>query len=236
MDQLSLNLTAISVFLMTLAILLGPLLHIPPTLPAATTFAVLGVVTVDSFFLQGKGGNVFLDWIGGFFPAYRDRIIYHEAGHFLLAHLFAIPVLGYSLSAWEALQQGFPGQGGVRFDDEEIQNQLKSGKITAQMLDRYGIVWMAGIAAEKMVYTEAQGGKDDRAFLSALMRNVGFSPSICEQKQRFYLLQAKTILEANSLAYTKLVEAMRDRATVDECIRIISESKSMEKLTPLENF
>lgn len=224
MSQLGLNLVAIAVFLMTISVLLGPLLHIPAELPAVITFAVLGIVSVDSFFLQGKGGNLFLDWLAGFSPNYRDRIIHHEAGHFLAAHLFSIPIIDYSLSAWEALQQGTPGQGGVRFNDEEIQNQLKTGKIGAQMLDRYGTVWMAGIAAEQLVFADAQGGNDDRSLLTSLLKNAGFSPLMCEQKQRSYLLQAKTILEENLTTYQLLVQAMRDRASVSECVDLITNS------------
>jgi hypothetical protein len=228
MSQTALNLVAISIFLMTVSTLLGPLIHLSPAVPAVATFAILGIATLDSFSLQGKGGNLLLDWIAGFSPAHRQRIIHHEAGHFLVAYRLDIPVIGYTLSAWEALKQGQPGQGGVSFDDAEITSILESGKITAQMLDRYCTVWMAGIAAESLVYDSAEGGGDDKTKLATVLKSLGFSESTFEQKQRFCALQAKTLLQENWLAYEALVKTMRDRASVADCLRVIEGVESRE--------
>ncbi len=221
MSQTALNLVAISIFLMTVSTLLGPLIHLSPVVPAVATFAILGVATLDSFSLQGKGGNLLLDWIAGFSPSHRERIIHHEAGHFLVAYRLGIPVAGYTLSAWEALKQGQPGQGGVSFDDAELTSQLQLGKITAQMLDRYCTVWMAGIAAESLVYENSTGGGDDKAKLATVLKGLEFPESIFEQKQRFSILQAKTLLQENWSAYEALVKMMRDRGEVNECLQVI---------------
>ncbi len=217
MNQTALNLVAISIFLMTLSVLLGPLLNISPTLPAIATFTILGIATLDSFSLQGKGGSILLDWIAGFKSEHRDRIIHHEAGHFLVAQLLGIPVTGYTLSAWEAWKQGQPGQGGVSFDDSELASQIEVGKISAQILDRYCTVWMAGIAAENLVFQNAEGGSDDRRKLAEVLINLGFSVNNCQQKQRFHALQAKTLLQENWSSYEALVQAMRERASIAEC-------------------
>lgn len=221
MSQTALNLVAISIFLMTLSALLGPLLNISPTLPAIATFTILGIATLDSFSLQGKGGSILLDWLASFKSEHRDRIIHHEAGHFLVAHLLGIPVTGYTLSAWEAWKQGQPGQGGVSFDDGELASQLEVGKISAQILDRYCTVWMAGIAAENLVFQNAEGGSDDRRKLAEVLINLGFSVSNCQQKQRFHALQAKTLLQENWSSYEALVQAMRERASVADCQSLI---------------
>ncbi len=223
MSKTALNLIAISVFLMTLSILLGPLLGFSSTVPALATFTVLGVATFDAFGLQGKGGNLVLDWIAGFSPEHRERIIHHEAGHFLVAYLLGIPITGYTLSAWEAWKQKQPGQGGVSFDDAELASQLERGNLSAQMLDRYCTVWMAGIAAETLVYSNAEGGADDKSKLAGVLTSLGFAASACEQKQRFCALQAKTYLQDNWPAYQALVNAMRQRASVADCIRGLKE-------------
>jgi hypothetical protein len=217
MSQTALNLIAISIFLMTLSVLLGPLLNISPTVPAIATFMILGIATLDSFSLQGKGGSLILDWIAGFSKEHRDRIIHHEAGHFLVAHLLGIPVTGYTLSAWEAWKQGQSGQGGVSFDDGELASELEVGKISAQILDRYCTVWMAGIAAENLVFQNAEGGSDDRLKLAEVLTKLGFSGISIQQKQRFHALQAKTLLQENWLSYKALVEAMQQRASVVDC-------------------
>jgi hypothetical protein len=222
MSQTSLNVVAISIFLMTLSVLLGPMVNLSPAVPAIATFAILGIATLDSFSLQGKGSSLLLDWIAGFSPSHRDRIVHHEAGHFLTAHLLGIPVTGYTLTAWEALKQGQPGLGGVAFDDAELASQLEQGKITAQMLDRYCTVWMAGIAAEALVFDNSEGGSDDKIRIAGVLKNLGFSASAYDQKQRFCLLQAKNLLQENWSSYKALVEAMRQRASVKDCEKAIA--------------
>ncbi len=226
MSQTGLNLLAISIFLMTLSVLLGPLIHLSPAVPAIATFSILGIVTFDSFSLQGRGGTIILDWIAGFSPQHRDRIIHHEAGHFLAAHLLNIPVTGYTLTAWDAWKQGQPGQGGVTFDDGELASQLERGTISAQILDRYCTVWMAGIAAETLVFNDAQGGTDDKSKLAGVLAGLGFSAAASEQKQRFHLLQAKTLLQANWSSYEALVKSMEQGASVGDCQRIIATAES----------
>ena len=146
-----------------------------------------------------------------------DRIVHHDAGHLLVAYLLGIPVTGYTLSAWEAWKQGQPGQGGVSFDDGELASQLEVGKISAQMLDRYCTVWMAGIAAETLVFNNAEGGSDDKNKLIGVLTILGFSESVYQQKLRFHILQAKTLLEENWSSYEALVNAMRQRASVEDC-------------------
>lgn len=224
MSQIALNLVAISVFLMTLSALLGPLINLSPAIPAIATFTILGIATIDSFSLQGQGGAILLDWIARFSPQHRDRIIHHEAGHFLVAHLLGIPVTGYTLSAWEAWRQGQSGQGGVTFDDQELALQLQQGKISTQMVDRYCTVWMAGIAAENLVFDRSEGGADDQSKLASVLKVLGFSQSAYHQKQRFHALQAKTLLQENWSSYQALVEAMGQRATVADCQQAIASS------------
>ncbi len=226
MNQVALNLTAISIFLITLSVLLGPYFHISPTVPAIATFTILGFATLDNFSLQGKGGNLLLDWIAGFSREYRERILHHEAGHFLVAYLLEIPITGYTLSAWEALKQKQPGQGGVSFDDNELASELDLGKIGVQKLDRYCTIWMAGIVAETLVFDRAEGGADDKSKLAGVLKSLGFSSSAYEEKQRFCSLQAKNLLQENWLAYQALVNLMRQRASVIECQNAIEGFKS----------
>ncbi|PPS43292.1 ATP-dependent Zn protease [Chroococcidiopsis sp. TS-821] len=221
MSQTALNLTAIAIFLMTMTALLGPMFNLSPTLPAIATFSLLGLATLDSFSLQGKGGTLVLDWFASFSPQHRDRIIRHEAGHFLVAHLLGIPVTGYALSAWEALKQKHPGQGGVSFDDTEVASQLAQGTISTQLLDRYCTIWMAGVAAETLVYERAEGGADDRQHLHTVLSSLGFSAASVELKQRFCSLQARNLLQQNWAAYEALINAMRQRLDVAECRNLI---------------
>jgi len=164
-------------------------LNLSPAVPAIATFTPLRIATLDSFSLQGKGGTLLLDWPVPH-PQHRDRIVRHEAGHFLVAHLLGIPVTGYVLSAWSALKQRQSGQGGVSFDDQELASGLDAGTLSAQLLDRYCTIWMAGAAAETLVYNRAEGGADDRTKLAvltplpaSLSRNVAaLQPTLCSKR------------------------------------------------------
>ena len=228
MSQTAINLIAISVFLMTFSSLLGPLIHLSPTIPALATVTFLGIATLDNFSFQGKGGTIVLDFVARFSPEYKERILHHEAGHFLVAHLLEIPVTGYTLSAWEAWKKGQPGQGGITLEDSELTAQIENGKISAQMLDRYCTIWMAGIAAETLVFNSSEGGNDDKSKLTEILQVIGFSEAGYQQKQRFHLLQSKTLIQENWESYQALVAAMRERVSVVECLEIIISRRGAE--------
>lgn len=217
MNQTSINLIAITIFGLTMSSLLGPMLHISPVIPAIATVGILGVATVDSFSFQGRGGTLLLDWLKMGSAEERERVLHHEAGHFLVAHLLEIPVTDYSLSAWEAFRRGLPGQGGVIFSTSELEQEIEQGQLSAQLLNRYGMVWMAGIAAEMLVYNNAQGGKDDRQNFRILWTQLQRPLSECEARQRWSALQAKTLLDKHRDAYDALVQAMQERLPVEEC-------------------
>ena len=227
MSQISLNLIAISIFVITFSTLLGPLFNLSPTIPAIATFSLLGLATLDRLGFQGKGGNLLLDTLANFSPQHRDRIIHHEAGHFLVAHLMGIPVTGYTLGAWEALKQKQPGLGGVSFDDQELASQLEKGTLSAQMLDRYCTVWMAGGVAEELVYGNTEGGTDDLRKINTVLTPLGFSAKDRVQKQRFCGLQARTLLQNNWSAYEALVNTMQQRADVVECYQAIKQAEGL---------
>jgi hypothetical protein len=208
---------------MTLSVLLGPLIHLSPTVPASAVFVLLVLGAVDTLGLQGQGSSILLDWLEGSSGQTRDRIIHHEAGHFLVAYLMDIPVNGYALNAWEAFQQGQKAQGGVRFNDAELLQQLQQGQLSTQLLDRYCTVWMAGIAAEQWVYNQASGGSNDRQKIKFLWRQLQRSSNEAQTKERWGILQAKALIEQHQSAYEALVTALKQRTPIPECYRILEQ-------------
>ena len=222
MQQTALNLIAIGVFGMTLSVLLGPILNISPAIPALTTLGVLILGTFDSFGFQGKGVTILLDTLAG--KTHRDRVIHHEAGHFLVAYFLGIPITGYTLTAWEAYKQGQPGLGGVTFESEILSpDPLAVGEMRLT-LERFCTVWMAGIAAETIVYGSAEGGTEDREKLFEAIFALGRPRSESELKERSCTRQAHTIIQEHWASYEALVAAMEKRASVAECCQIIQQS------------
>ncbi len=228
MNQIAFNALAITVFALTMFGLIGPMVNISPVYPAIATFGLLGLYTLDNFGWQGKGSTILLDWLAALSPEHRSRVVRHEAGHFLVARLLDIPVSGYALTAWESLRQGYPGQGGVQFADERLNAQVRQGQVSGHRLNQYCTVWMAGIAAETLVYDDAQGGGDDRRYLQSVLAQLRFPIEAIPQRERWATLQAKTLLQAHWSAYEALVEAMESRASVEECDRAIAQSANSQ--------
>lgn len=225
MNQAAFNLVAIGIFAMTLSTLLGPLLHIPPAVPAIATFSILGFATLDSFQWQGKFGSIALDWFASFSSEHRDRVIRHEAGHFLTAQQLEIPVVSYTLNAWEAFRQGRSGQGGVQFDTQELEAELDQGKLSAQLVERYCTVWMAGIAAEQLAYGNSEGGADDRQKFRTTLVKLGIPASELPQRERLSILRAKELLQNQQSAYDALITSLRERQSIEQCYSAIQNAE-----------
>ena len=208
--QISFNLIAICVFAMTISSLVTPLLNISSTLPILSIFAIIVVTTVDGFFLNSTVATIILDTIASTNPAYRQRIIEHEAGHFLVAYLLDIPITGYTLSAWESFRQGQSAQGGVMFAPPPAD-------ISSQLLQKYCTVWMAGIAAEKSIYSGSEGGTEDLQKLRGVLFLAGKQQQEIVSQENLATLQARTLIKDRWAAYQALVIAMSNRAAIADC-------------------
>ncbi|NJM98095.1 MAG: ATP-dependent Zn protease [Phormidesmis sp. RL_2_1] len=228
MNNTTLNLLAVSVFALTLLSLVGPLLNISPGAIAVVITGCAGAIALDRLSWQGKGANLLLDIVSSQSSGYRQRIIHHEAGHFLVAHLLEIPVESYTLSAWEGLKAGLPGLGGVIVASNPTAAEL----LSEQQVNRYCTLWMAGIAAEMQTFGTAHGGDDDKRQLQRLWqqaRLVGVPTAraqAVDSQLRWALLQAQTLIEQHQKAYCALVEAMTNRHSVDICIQHIEANRS----------
>ncbi|PHT54849.1 Dihydroflavonol-4-reductase [Capsicum baccatum] len=123
----------------------------------ANISAVLGLAILDAILLGGSC----LAQISSFWPPYKRRICVHEAGHLLIAYLMSCPIRGVILDPIVAMQMGIQGQAGTQFWDEKLENKLAEGRLSGTAFDRYCMVLFAGIAAEALIYGEAEGGEND---------------------------------------------------------------------------
>ncbi|HZG39195.1 MAG TPA: ATP-dependent Zn protease [Nodosilinea sp.] len=223
MRDTTLNTIAVVIFGVTMASLLGPIVHLSPAVVAVFVAVWLGVFSADQLGLGGRIGDILMDTVAWASPEHRQRVLHHEAGHFLAAVLLDIPVEAYTLNTWEAWRQGIPGQGGVVFGPGDLGGL---SHLTPQTIDRYCQVWMAGMAAEQIVYGDAQGGGDDTAALTLFWQTLGRSPNEAPLKQRWATLQAKTLIEKHRDAFEALVTAMGDRASVADCCAIVKANRA----------
>ncbi len=223
MRDTTLNAVAITIFGVTMASLLGPLVSLSPAVVAVFVAVGLGIASLDQLGLEGRIGSIAIDSLAWTSPDHRQRVLHHEAGHFLAAVLLDFPVETYTLNAWESWRQGIAGQGGVVFGPSD---PAALQRLTPQVVDRYCQVWMAGIAAEQLIYGNAEGGSDDTLALGRFWSALGRSPAEIPLKQRWAALQAKTLLEKHRDAFDALVTAMGDRAPVATCCDIIAQHRA----------
>ncbi|WP_069790638.1 ATP-dependent Zn protease [Cyanobacterium sp. IPPAS B-1200] len=222
MQQTGLNILAISIFTITLSVLLGPLLNISPYIPAGGTFIILSLITVDTLNWQNKGVNLLINIFAS--AEQKERVIYHEAGHFLTAHLFNIPIKDYTLTAWETLKKRSGGTGGVIFETNFLEDKTKDIREFNLMIDRFGVVLMGGIAAEKFKYKNSEGGQEDLVKFTEIHAPITLTNSNLEMRKRLAILQATTMIETHSEAYLELVEFMRQRKSVEECQDLLDQA------------
>eukprot|EP00968_Pinguiococcus_pyrenoidosus_P019553 scaffold2136_cov242-Pinguiococcus_pyrenoidosus.AAC.16 len=188
-------------------VLLARQLGISPQPLFLLTALVLGI---DQVLL---GGAVFETLLSSVRPEIKNRVVYHEAGHLLLAYLLGCPVQSVTLSAIETLQRTSIGvlAPGTAFFDAELNRSAQTGIISRDTLDRYSIVVMGGIAAEAMVFGAAEGGRDDeRTLIEFLQRNVasntgGFGMDQVAEQARWSAVNAIELLRKHRDMYDRLV-------------------------------
>ncbi|KAL6850492.1 hypothetical protein ACP4OV_021119 [Aristida adscensionis] len=89
-------------------------------------FLVLGLLSlwsVDFVYFSGAVSNLVLDTIGHYVSQkYHNRVIQHEAGHFLIAYLLGVLPKGYTITSWDTLinQGSLNVQAGTAFVDYEF--------------------------------------------------------------------------------------------------------------------
>ncbi len=221
MGELTLNLVAISIFCVTMAALLGPMVHLSPVVPTVAIAALLSLVTLDQGIGNGTLGNLVVGLFSQFTPAQRQRVLHHEAGHFLVAYLLRVPIQDYALTPWQAWRKGLPGQGGIQFDTSPLDPHLSQGTLPAPLLNHYSQVWMAGIAAEEWLHGTAIGGQSDRQTLRFLWTRLGRPPQTLPPHQRWATRQARTLLEGHEEAYQALLTALDSQTPVSDCLALL---------------
>lgn len=231
MNVTATDLLAIAIFTITMMSLVGTMVGLSPIVPTAIAITLLGTWGIDIGYFQGKFGAYAQAWLRARSPKYRERVSYHEAGHFLVAHLLGFKVTSYAIagivgkSLPEVLaDDGFKGiEGGVEIATVDP-NSLNSALAT-NLLDRYSTVYMAGIAAEQLMCEgEMEGGLDD---LQRLRKAISHLPNPMTQ-ERWAILNARNLLSERRSILTTLAQQMLNGTDVDECCRTIDRAIQAE--------
>ncbi|KAL4393481.1 hypothetical protein AHAS_Ahas02G0056300 [Arachis hypogaea] len=193
--------TALVAFLGGVSFLISQGIDLRPNLAV-----ILGLAFADSAFL----GGTCLAQISSYWPPYRRRILIHEAGHLLTAYLMGCPIRGVILDPIVAMQMGIQGQAGTQFWDEKVASDLAEGRLEGTAFDRYCMVLFAGIAAEALVYGEAEGGENDENLFRNICLLLEPPLSIAEMSNqaRWSVLQSYNLLKWHRAAHRAAVKAL----------------------------
>ncbi|CAI5524090.1 unnamed protein product [Closterium sp. Naga37s-1] len=140
-----------------------------PYLVGGISIVVLAVGSVAPGLLQGGIGAM-----APVFSDYKDRVLRHEAGHFLLAYLLGLPPVAYSLDI---------GKEHTNLLDDKLQKKIYSGKLESDDVDRLAVVAMAGMAAEGLQYEQVMGQTADLNSLQRLINRSGLGALTPERQQ-----------------------------------------------------
>ncbi|KAI0494683.1 hypothetical protein KFK09_024826 [Dendrobium nobile] len=180
-----------------------------PYLIGSIPLIVLAVGSISPGLLQAA-----IVGFSSFFPDYQERIVRHEAAHFLVAYLIGLPILDYSLDI---------GKEHVNLGDERLQQLIYTGNLDDKGLDRLAVVSMAGLAAEGLQYDKVVGQSADLFSLQRFFNRT--KPSLSKEKQqnltRWAVLFAGSLLKNNRTAHEALMSAMSKKASVLDCIKAI---------------
>lgn len=198
-----------------------------PTQVFYFSLGLLFLWTLDAVSYNGGVSGLVLDTIGhNLSEKYHNRVIQHEAGHFLIAYLMGVLPRGYTLSSLEAFQKegSLNVQAGTAFVDLEFVEEVNNGKVSATMLNRFSCIALAGVATEYVLYGYAEGGLADINQLDSLLNGLGFTQKKANSQVRWSVLNTILLLRRHQEARSQLAKAMMDRRSVGFCINVIENS------------
>ncbi|KAK6151968.1 hypothetical protein DH2020_014603 [Rehmannia glutinosa] len=203
--------------------------------PQQIFFSSLGLLflwTLDAVSFNGGVSFLVLDTLGhSFSQKYHNRVVQHEAGHFLIAYLLGILPKGYTLTSLDALKKegSLNVQAGTAFVDfefvEEVGEQRKSISHS-----RFSCIALAGVATEYLLFGAAEGGVSDINTLDKLLKSLGFTQKKADAQVRWAVLNTVLILRRHEKARAMLAEAMSKGQSVGSCVDLIEKTIDVAEL------
>ncbi|CAJ2659166.1 unnamed protein product [Trifolium pratense] len=147
------------------------------------------------------------------------------------AYLMGCPIRGVILDPIVAMQMGIQGQAGTQFWDEKVASDLAEGRLDGSAFDRYCMVLFAGIAAEALIYGEAEGGENDENLFRnvCLLLEPPLSVAEMSNQARWSVMQSYNLLKWHKAAHRAAVKALETGGSLSAVIRRIEETLYSEK-------
>ncbi|CAA0842135.1 Unknown protein [Striga hermonthica] len=117
---------------------------------------------------------------------------------------------------------------GTQFWDEKLENELAEGRVNGTAFDRYCMVLFAGIAAEALVYGEAEGGENDENLFRSIsvLLEPPLSVAQMSNQARWSVLQSHNLLKWHKHAHRAAVKALEKGDSLSVVIKRIEEAMS----------
>ncbi|KAH6803169.1 stress regulated protein [Perilla frutescens var. frutescens] len=198
-----------------------------------TSLGLLFLWTLDAVSFNGGISFLVLDTLGHTFSQkYHNRVIQHEAGHFLIAYLLGILPKGYTLTSLEALKKegSFNVQAGTAFVDFKFLEEVSTGKVSASTLNRFSCIALAGVVTEYLLFGAAEGGLADINTLDRLLKSLGFTQKKTDAQVRWAVLNTTLILRRHEKTQAVLAEAMSEGKSVGSCVDMIEKTIDIVEL------
>ncbi|XP_011078009.1 uncharacterized protein LOC105161869 isoform X1 [Sesamum indicum] len=198
-----------------------------------TSLGFLFLWTFDAVSFNGGISFLVLDTLAhSFSQKYHDRVVQHEAGHFLIAYLLGILPKGYTLTSLDALKKegSLNVQAGTAFVDFEFLEEVNKGKVSATTLNKFSCIALAGVATEYLLFGTAEGGLADINTLDKLLKSLGFTQKKADAQVRWAVLNTVLILRRHEKARAVLADAMSEGRSVSSCVDAIEETIDVRDL------
>ncbi|KAI8468253.1 MAG: hypothetical protein J3K34DRAFT_427638 [Monoraphidium minutum] len=178
-------------------------------LSGSMILVVMGVGSTAPGLLQ-----VVIDRFSQIYPDYRQRVLQHEAAHFLVGYLLGVPVTGYSIAMTREH---------VEFAETKLQARIITRDLSEAEVDQLAAVSVAGIAAEGMAYEEVMGQTADLTDLQRILlrQRPALTNAAQQSTTRWAVWAAAMMLRRYSAEYEALQAALAAGKSVPECIQAI---------------